>query len=55
MKESLADRLRRCSKEIKKKDPELYQKMLDDGGLTEEQVSDIVDNVETIEQQQEEK
>jgi predicted CopG family antitoxin len=47
-KESLADMLRRYRREIKEKDPELYQKML--GGLTDRDIVDEIDKLDQIEQ-----
>jgi hypothetical protein len=55
MSESLADRLRRYRREIKEKDPEQYQKMLDRGRLTDQDVVATINKLEVIEQQQEEK
>ncbi len=51
--ESLADRLRRYRRDIKKKDPELYQKILKDGKLTDQDVVSNIDKVEQAEQQKE--
>ena len=51
MVESLADRLRRYRKEIKEKDPERYQEMLSDSNLTDQDVCDTIDKLETIEEE----
>jgi len=52
MPESLHEQLRRYRREIRKKDPELYQKMLNDGGLTDQDVLDTLDKLERITQEE---